>query len=381
VTSSRKAASPYARLTPWTSVLELGGLAPSPFAGLILADYGADVVRVDRPVTPFGPPRDTLCRHKRSIVIDLKHDTSRRAFLELVKVADVLIDPYRPGVMSRLGLGPETLRQINPRLIYAHLHGFRPDGMYGNRAGHDINYLAVSGILSLLGRKGEKPAPPCNILGDFAGGGLVCVTGILMALLHRSVTGQGQVVTANMVDGSAYLATFPRQQLGHMNMDKPRGENLLDGAAPFYEVYETKDGRFVAVGAQEPQFFSLLLKGLELNEKDVPKQWDRERWPETKAVFTKVFARKTMAEWRAVFDDTDGCVSPVLEMGETERPHKPLVEMSGSPSLNVDVQEDYPELKKGEGCQEVLHEWVPGLEKAMDVDATSKLLTLERAKL
>ncbi|KAK4938750.1 hypothetical protein LTR10_020853 [Elasticomyces elasticus] len=362
-------------------VLELGGLAPSPFAGLILADYGADVVRVDRPITPFGPPRDTLCRRKRSIVIDLKRDTSRRAFIELVKIADVLIDPCRPGVMSRLGLGPETLRQINPRLIYAHLHGFRPDGMYGARAGHDINYLAVSGILSLLGRKDEKPAPACNILGDFAGGGLVCVAGILMALLHRQLTGEGQVVTANMVDGSAYLATFPRQHLGHMNMDKPRGENLLDGAAPFYEVYETKDRRFVAVGAQEPQFYSLLLRGLGLDEENMPKQWDREKWPEMKTLLAEVFRRRTMEEWRVVFDHTDACVSPVLEMGETERPYRPLVEMSESPSLNVDVQEDFPELKKGEGCQEVLREWVPGLEQAMDVDDTSKLLTLGLAKL
>lgn len=332
-------------------------------------------------MTPFGPPRDTLCRRKRSIVIDLKNDTSRRAFIELVKVADVLIDPCRPGVMTRLGLGPETLRQINPALIYAHLHGFRPDGKYGARAGHDINYLAVSGILSMLGRKHEKPSPPCNILGDFAGGGLVCVAGILMALLHRQVTGQGQVVTANMVDGSSYLATFPRQQLGHENMDRPRGENLLDGAAPFYEVYGTKDGRFVAVGAQEPQFYSLLLRGLGLDDKKMPSQWDRDRWPETKALFTRLFARKTRDEWRTVFDDTDACVSPVLEMAEAERPYKPLVELSQSPSLSVEDQEDYPEVKKGEGCREVLHEWVPGVEKAMAVDATSNVVTLGRAKL
>ena len=357
-------------------VLELAGLAPSPFAGLLLADYGATVVRVDRTFSVFGPPRDTLCRHKRSVVIDFKNPQSKRVFLELVKVADVLIDPYRPGVMTRLGLGPEVLCKLNDRLIYAHLYGFRPDGMYGRSAGHDINYLAVSGILSLLGRKHENPAPPANILGDFAGGGLVCVTGILFALLHRHLTGKGQVVSANMVDGSAYLATFIRQQQGHENNDKPRGENLLDGAAPFYEVYETKDARFVAVGAQEPQFYEALLKGVGLGAKTMPEQWDRTLWPETKARFAECFRQKTMHEWRVIFDHTDACVSPVLNMDETEEPFKPLVELSASPSRDVSVQDSYPELKKGEGGEEVLHEWIPRSISLIDVDPSSKLLTM-----
>ncbi len=338
------------------------------------------MVRIDRLITPFGPPRDTLCRRKRSIVIDFKRPASRDAFLELVRAADVLIDPYRPGVMTRLGLGPDTLLRLNPRLIYAHLHGFRPDGFYGHRAGHDINYLAVSGILSILGRMGEKPSPPANILGDFAGGGLVCVTGILMALMHRErAGGRGQVVTANMVDGSAYLATFPRQQHGRQNMDRPRGENLLDGAAPFYEVYETKDGRFVAVGAQEPQFYAQLLAGLGLDDRKMPGQgqWDREHWSETKETFARVFRSKTMNEWRQVFDGTDACVSPVLEFDEVEMPYKPLVELSESPSLDVSMQEDFPELKKGEGSLEVLREWVPEMERNMVIDEASKLLTLK----
>ncbi|EXJ63762.1 alpha-methylacyl-CoA racemase [Cladophialophora yegresii CBS 114405] len=360
-------------------VLELGGLAPSPFAGLILADYGADVVRVDRTFEVFGPPRDTLCRRKRSVVIDFKDAPSRRVFLDLVKVADVLIDPYRPGVMTRLGLGPETLCQLNPRLIYAHLHGFRPEGVYGIRAGHDINYLAAAGILSLLGRKDENPAPPANILGDFAGGGLVCVTGILFALLHRQATGRGQVVTTNMVDGSAYLATFMRQQQGHPNNDRPRGENLLDGAAPFYEVYKTKDDRFVAVGAQEPQFYKSLLQGMGLDEKEMPEQWDRTQWPKTKELFTGIFKQKTMEEWRAVFDHTDGCVTPVLNMDETERPFKPLVDLSASPSLDVSVQESYPELKKGAGGEDVLQEWIPESRSGIDIDPSSKLLRMKHA--
>ncbi|KIW96444.1 uncharacterized protein Z519_03513 [Cladophialophora bantiana CBS 173.52] len=363
-------------------VLELGGLAPSPFAGLILADYGADVVRVDRIFEVFGPPRDTLCRRKRSVVVDFKQEKSRLAFLELVKVADVIIDPYRPGVMARLGIGPEILCKLNPRLIYAHLYGFRPDGVYGKRAGHDINYLAVAGILSLLGRKDENPAPPANILGDFAGGGLVCVTGILMALLHRQASGRGQVVTANMVDGSAYLATFMRQQQGHQNNDRPRGENLLDGAAPFYEVYRTKDDRFVAVGAQEPQFYHHFLAGLELQDKGLPEQWDRTEWPRMKELIGRRFKQKTMDQWREIFDHVDACVTPVLNMDETEAPFRPLVELSDSPGLDVEVQESYPELKKGAGSEEVLEEWVPEVKGSIRIDPASKLLSLKRdAKL
>jgi alpha-methylacyl-CoA racemase len=369
------AATPLAGI----KVLELGGLAPSPFAGLVLADYGADVVRVDRTFEVFGPPRDTLCRRKRSVVIDFKDEASRRVFLELVKVADVLIDPYRPGVMTRLGLGPETLCQLNPRLIYAHLHGFRPDGMYGKRAGHDINYLAAAGILSVLGRKDENPAPPANILGDFAGGGLVCVTGILFALLHREATGRGQVVTTNMVDGSAYLATFMRQQQGRPNNDRPRGENLLDGAAPFYEVYKTRDDRFVAVGAQEPQFYTQLLQGLGLDGKEMPAQWDRTHWPQTKERFARLFKQKTRDEWRTIFDHTDACVTPVLNMDETEEPFKPLVELSASPSLDVSVQEAYPELKKGAGGQDVLEQWIPSSSSCIDIDPSSKLLRMKHA--
>lgn len=348
------------------------------FLSLVLADYGASVVRIDRPVAPFGPPRDTLCRHKRSIVIDFKKEPSRHAFLEFVKQADILIDPYRPGVMDRLGLGSNVLRELNPRLIYAHLYGFRPDGKYGLRAGHDINYLAVSGVLSLLGRKDEVPAPPSNVLGDFAGGGLVCVTGILLALTRRSITGKGQVVTANMVDGTTYLATFLRQQKGHQNMDKPRGENLLDGAAPFYEVYRTKDERFVAVGAQEPQFYAELLAGLKLDSKNMPAQWDRTQWPRTKQLFARIFREKTIQEWTEIFDHTDGCVSPVLHMEEIEKPFRPLVELSESPSLDVAVQEEYPELKRNEGWEEAVREWIPHMNGRIKLDAQAQLLVMQR---
>ncbi|KPI35760.1 Isopenicillin N epimerase component 2 [Cyphellophora attinorum] len=361
-------------------VLELAGLAPSPFAGLILADYGADVLRVDRPTEVFGPPGDVLCRWKRSVVIDLKSESSRKVFLSLARSADVLINPYRPGVLERLGLGPKDLSDLNPRLIYAQIHGFRPGGFYGQRAGHDINYLAVSGVLSLLGRKNENPLPPVNILADFAGGGLVCVVGILMAVIHRSVSGKGQVVTANMVDGSSYLATFPRLHQGRRNMDAPRGENLLDGAAPFYEVYETKDQRFVAVGAQEPQFYQNLIAGLELPSSFLSEQWNKELWPERKKIIANRFKQKTRHEWRTIFDSTDACVSPVLEFSEIEGSFAPLVELSATPSLDVASQESHPDLKKGEGHRDAISEWC-GVDvlQSISVDPQSGVLTLGKS--
>lgn len=333
-------------------------LAPSNFAGVILADYGCDVVRVDRPGEVYGP-KDSLVRHKRSVVIDLKSPKSQNVFLKLANAADVVIDPYRPGVLDRLGLGSSVLCAANPKLIYAQLSGYRPGGVYGDRAGHDINYLAVSGVLSLFGRKGEAPAPPGNILGDFAGGGHVLVTGILLALFHRQSTGRGQIVRANMVDGVSYLATMPRQHLTQPAWDQPRGENLLDGAAPFYEVYETADGRHITVGAQEPQFYAQLIKGLDLESSMLPERDDRANWPRLKELFASRFREKTLTDWRAIFDHTDACVAPVLHMHETERPHKPLVELSVSPSLDISEQEAFPQLSKNDGAAELLRDWLP----------------------
>ena len=344
---------------------------------MALADFGADVVRIDRKNTPFGPPRDTLCRRKRSIVIDLKEAASREAFLQLVAVSDILIDPHRPGVMERLGLGLSVLCAKNPRLIFARLHGFRPDGLWGQRAGHDINYLAAAGVLSLFGRKDGAPVPPANLLGDFAGGGLICFTGIILALLHREKSGVGQVVEANMEDGTSYIATFARHHRGHQNWDRQRGDNLLDGAAPFYETYATRDDKFMAVGAQEPQFYAKLLEGLGLDATLSSLQWDRAHWASTRQVFAAVFKTKTQNEWRAIFDETDACVTPVLEMHETARPHKPLVALSASPSLPVEDASDYPELAKGEGCLEVVKEWLGDAAlRAVKIEPGSSVLTL-----
>jgi len=231
-----------------------------------------------------------------------------------------------------------VLLRLNPRLIIARMTGFRRDGKYSNMAGHDINYIAVSGILSMLGRKGDKPYPPANVLGDFAGGGLVCFVGILLALLHRQAIGLGQVVEANMVDGSAHLSTFPRLATQTPMWDRQRGENMLDGGCPWYDTYETKDGHFMAVGALEPQFFAALLKGLNLEPSLAQTREDRSSWPNIAKMFTETFKTKTRAEWENIFDGTDGCCTPVLTQQELQQrgfDQRPIVTLKHSPGLAI----------------------------------------------
>ncbi|KAL2059881.1 hypothetical protein VTL71DRAFT_10036 [Oculimacula yallundae] len=333
-------------------VLEFGGLAPGPFAGLLLADNGASVLRIDRAIpnlthssspSKLPPPtNDLLTRHKSSIAVDLKSTSGIDFIKSLIPHTDVVIDPFRPGVLEKLGLGPEVLLGINPRIIVGRMTGFRRDGKYKDMAGHDINYIAVSGALALLGRKGEKPIAPGNILGDFAGGGAILFQGILLALMAREKNGRGQVVEANMVDGASYLATFPRMMLKTPMWDQPRGENVLDTGCPWYDTYETKDGKYMSVGALEPQFFAELLKGLGLMGKGIEKsRHDRETWPELKATFENLFRGKTRSEWEKVFDKTDACCTPVLEYGELETDssregdQRPAVTLRGTPSLAV----------------------------------------------
>ncbi|KAI0866082.1 CoA-transferase family III domain-containing protein [Xylaria cubensis] len=370
-------------------VLEFAGLAPGPFGGLLLADAGASVLRIDRAIpgqthtpgisAPAGA--DILTRHKASIAVDLKSAAGVSLIKELAKTADVIIDPFRPGVLEKLGLGPEVLSQINPRLIYGRMTGFRRDGRYAMMAGHDINYLAVSGVLSMLGRSNDKPHPPINILGDFAGGGAVLFQGILLALLARERTGRGQVVEANMVDGANYLATFPRLMRKTPVGDQPRGENQLDGGCPFYDTYETRDGKYMSVGALEPQFYAALVKGLGLVHKGWDQtRWDRATWPEMKTTFETVFKSKTRSEWEKVFDGTDACCLPVLEYAELENDparegdQRPSVTLQETPCLAVDEKvgdqriqgqgagvpgsgyEAYP-LGLGEGGEEALKKW------------------------
>jgi alpha-methylacyl-CoA racemase len=279
-----------------------------------------------------------------------------------LSTADIFLDPFRPGVLEKLGLAPEELIKRNPRLIVARLTGYRRTGPYAKAAGHDINYLAMSGVLSLLGRKNEPPYAPANILGDFGGGSLVCFTGILLALFHRSKSGNGQVVEANMVDGVQFLATFARFciQQGTKDWNKPRGENLLDGAAPFYNSYETKDGKYMSVGAMEPQFYALFVKGLGFRLEELPDRGDKDwpddtNWVELGRLFKKRFLEKTQKEWCEIFEGTDACVSPVLPLLEAAKELKPIVGLSTSPSLDVT---DQSIIEPGEGSDKVLSEWL-----------------------
>ncbi|KAI1375222.1 CoA-transferase family III [Hypoxylon crocopeplum] len=373
-------------------VLEFAGLAPGPFAGLLLADAGAKVLRIDRHVTGVqAPTPDMLTRHKSSIAVDLKSSDGVGLIKELAKTADIIIDPFRPGVLEKLGLGPEVLCALNPRLIYSRMTGFRRDGKYASMAGHDINYLAVSGVLSLLGRSGEKPHPPYNILADFAGGGATLFQGIMLAIINREKTGRGQVVEANMVDGASYLATFPRQSLKTPFGDRPRGENVLDGGCPFYDTYETKDRKFMAVGALEPQFYVALIKGLGLSNRNWVKQRDdRETWPEMKRQFEATFKSKTRSEWEKVFDGTDACCTPVLEYTELETDagregdQRPAVTLRKTPCLAVDEKGTDPSvygqgpgipgggyigkpLTPGQGGEDALSSWF-GWTKGKDFD-------------
>ncbi|XP_053155370.1 alpha-methylacyl-CoA racemase isoform X1 [Hemicordylus capensis] len=302
-------------------VLEMAGLAPAPLCGLILADFGAQVLRVDRsPRPPVGT--DVQGRGKRSLALDLKQPQGAATLRRLCKEADVLLEPFRPGVMEKLGLGPDVLLQDNPKLIYARLTGFGHSGKYARMAGHDINYLAVSGVLSKLGRKDENPYAPLNLLADFAGGGVLCALGIVMALHERTKSGKGQVIDASMVEGIAYLSSFlwKSQNMGLWN--RPRGENLLDSGAPFYETYKTSDGKFMAVGALEPQFYEQLINGLGLEPQKLPSQMSFSDWPEMKKMFADIFSTKTQAEWCKIFDNTDACVTPVLSFDEVaSHPH------------------------------------------------------------
>lgn len=264
---------------------------------------------------------DVLQDGKRKIALDLKKPKATELVRKLCKVSDVIIEPFRPGVMEKLGLGPEVLLKDNPRLIYARLTGYGADsrGLYGKRAGHDINYIATSGVLSMFGRKGEKPYAPVNFTADFAGGGLLCAFGICTALLERERSGKGQVVDSAMVEGSAYVASWMFRSRELPIWGTTRGDNTLDGGSHFYETYETKDGKFMAVGALETQFYALLLQGLGLTEEQAPHFGNFE---ESKKLFTDIFKSKTQAEWCDIFDGVDACVTPVVDWQEApNHPH------------------------------------------------------------
>ncbi|NJC71171.1 CoA transferase [Planosporangium thailandense] len=306
-------------------VLELAGIGPGPFAGMMLADLGAEVVRVDRPggsgFFTGVEHLDVLNRGKRSVLLDLKYPAAVEAVLTMVARADVLIEGYRPGVAERLGLGPEACQARNPRLVYGRMTGWGQDGPLAQRAGHDVDFIALTGALHAIGAAGGPPQIPLNLLGDFGGGGTYLVIGVLAALREADRTGRGQVVDAAIVDGVSHLLAGTHTLLATGAWADERGVNLLDGGAPFYSVYETADGRYMAVGALEPKFYAELLAALGLDE-DPRKQYDRSGWPALRARIAAAFAGRTQAEWAQVFADSDACVAPVLSLHEAARhPH------------------------------------------------------------
>lgn len=306
-------------------VIELAGIGPGPHAAMILADLGADVVRVERPGGTLdltnGSP-DHMLRGRRSVAADLKSAEGRALVLRLVAKADVLLEGYRPGVTERLGLGPTDCHAINPRLIYGRMTGWGQQGPKANRAGHDINYISLTGALHAIGRAGERPVPPLNLVGDFGGGSMFLLTGVLAALWERERSGQGQVVDAAMVDGASVLLQMMWSMRAQGGWTSERGTNMLDGGAPFYDTYACSDDRYVAVGAIEPQFFAALLAGLGLDPADLPGQFDRAGWPTLRARLTTAFLSQPRDHWAKLFADTDACVTPVLTFEEAARqPH------------------------------------------------------------
>lgn len=304
-------------------VLELAGIGPGPFCAMLLADQGATVLRIDRPGAATGhPERELLNRGRRSAVLDLKHPRAVDALLRLADTADVLLEGLRPGVTERLGVGPEVCLGRNPRLVYARMTGWGQDGPLAPRAGHDITYLALTGALHAVGRPDGRPAPPLNLVGDFGGGSMLLLTGVLAALWERERSGRGQVVDAAMVDGVGLLLQSIWSLRGMGLWTDERGSNLFDGHAPFYDTYACADGRFVAVGALEPQFWADLLRVLGLAAEDLPDRQDRARWPELRERLAAVFATRTRDAWAAAFEGTDACVTPVLRFDEVAaHPH------------------------------------------------------------
>jgi alpha-methylacyl-CoA racemase len=366
-------------------VIEVAGIGPGPFAAMMLADMGADVIRVDRAGNvmggdPAAPPSDVLNRGRRSIAVDLKSPAGVDTLLDLVDQADALVEGFRPGVAERLGFGPEVCLERNPRLVYGRMTGWGQDGPYAQAAGHDINYIALGGVLAHLGRA-EQPTPPINLVGDFGGGGMLMAYGIACGLLSAGRTGEGQVVDAAMIDGSSTLMMM-MWAFRHMGIwDEARGVNILDTGAHFYDTYETADGKWVAIGAIEPQFYSELLRLSGLDQRaDLPHQMDRARWPEAKAIVAEVFRSKTQAEWNELLEASDACYAPILTMSEAvDHPHnvarESFIEVAGlrqpapAPRFSRTPGEvQRPPAHSGQHTDEILVDWL-----GADEDRVAKL--------
>lgn len=355
-------------------VLEFEAIGPGPFCGMMLADMGADVLLVDRPDDPrlgFGRDRwfDVMMRGRRSATLDLKSPNGVAAALELAGRADAIVEGFRPGVMERLGLGPDRLLEKNPKLVYGRMTGWGQDGPLAPRAGHDINYIALTGVLNAIGRAGAAPVPPLNLVGDFGGGGMLLAFGIACALVEAKGSGKGQVVDAAMVDGASLLAAMFSGMMAANRWNETRGDNVLDTGAPWYDTYETKDGKFVAIGSIEPKFYEELLTRLELNARDLPKQLDRKGWPALRRAFSGKFREKTRDEWCRVFEGSDACFAPVLSFTEARRhPHNVA---RGSYALAGKVEQPAPAPRfsrtpgairrappeRGEGGGQALSDW------------------------
>ena len=304
-------------------VLEFSGIGPGPYCGMLLADMGADVIRVGRKGTEgLENKYDIHNRSKRSITADLKNEDTVNEILKLIDQVDVVFEGYRPGVMEKLGLGPDTCLKRNSKLIYGRMTGWGQDGPMSKLAGHDINYISLSGALNSIGRKDSNPLAPLNLIGDYGGGGMHLAFGIVSGLIHALKTGEGQVVDSAMVDGSLSLMSFfySLKEMGHWE-DK-RESNLLDGFAHFYDTYECSDNKFIAVGSIEPQFYSELLEKLEINDEQFKEQYNKELWPELKEKMATKIKTKSRSEWVDIFAGSDACVTPVLSMEDAqEHPH------------------------------------------------------------
>ncbi|UPY38695.1 CaiB/BaiF CoA-transferase family protein [Sediminicoccus sp. KRV36] len=302
-------------------VLEIAGIGPGPFCAMLLADLGATVIRIERAEGPAGSRQDVSLRNRRSLALDLKRPEAVQAVLRMAETSDALIEGFRPGVMERLGLGPEAVRARNPRLVYGRMTGWGQDGPMAKLAGHDINYIALTGALHAMGRAGQPPAPPLNLVGDYGGGGLLLAFGLLAALLERDRSGQGQVVDAAMVDGAALLMAPIYGMQARGRWGAARGGNMLDGAASFYDSYACACGGFVAVGPIEPAFFDEMVAKMGLDPKLFEGRMEPARWPAHKALLAAAFGLKTRDEWAALFAGSDACVAPILSMEEA--PHHP----------------------------------------------------------
>jgi alpha-methylacyl-CoA racemase len=355
-------------------VLELAGIGPGTHAAMLLADLGADVVRVERPaggLRLMAAEDDHLLRGRRSVIADLKDPDQRATVLRLVERADVLIEGYRPGTAERLGAGPDACLARNPRLVYARMTGWGQDGPLADRAGHDINYLSMTGALHAIRDGDGKPVPPLNLLGDFGGGSMYLVTGVLAALHERRRSGRGQVLDVSIVDGVSSLLQMIWALRGPGGWRDEPGTNLLDSGAPFYDTYRCADGEWVAVGALEPAFYARLLAGLELDPADLPAQQDRAHWPELRSLLREQFASRTRYDWEKIFEGTDACVTPVLSFTEAAaHPHliargtlperHGVVQAAAAPRFSRSVPDpSRPPATPGADTADVLRDWLP----------------------